>query len=314
MWCCRSIRRRSASRSRRSRSCSRSIASSASSATAGSRPRALGFSVILSFVSGPIADRFRGSRLLAALRARIAAGLGAIAAGYVYTGAVLLFVARALFAIVSPVIAAQQSTDRIGAIAAYATWSDCGLAAGVFIGIMAVDGPAIRRSTVCWRPRRCAPSSRSACADQLRRQPLGRSAPLSPRGWTYRWRHGGPGGRRRSGRRREACWSSLRLFDQSSHRLTACGQQRERACHSEWTQTRAQQRQRHQILVADDLDVRDLGAISSRSPSRLVHTRQRIECDAAVDEREHILGLDRRAPAPEWADRRRGPRIAGRAP
>jgi predicted MFS family arabinose efflux permease len=37
------------------------------------------------------------------------------------------------------VIAAQQSTDRIGAIAAYATWSDCGLAAGAFIGIMGME-------------------------------------------------------------------------------------------------------------------------------------------------------------------------------
>ena len=51
----------------------------------------------------------------------------------------MLIVARALFAIVSPVIAAQQSTDRIGAIASYATWSDCGLAAGAFIGIMGME-------------------------------------------------------------------------------------------------------------------------------------------------------------------------------
>ena len=47
--------------------------------------------------------------------------------------------ARVLFAIVAPVIAAQQSEDRIGAIAAYATWSDCGLAAGAFIGIVGME-------------------------------------------------------------------------------------------------------------------------------------------------------------------------------
>lgn len=96
-------------------------------------------SVILSFASGPIVDRFEASRLLVPCGLVIVAGLGAIAAGHVYAGAVVLIFARALFAIVSPVIAAQQSTDRIGAIAAYATWSDCGLAAGAFIGIMGME-------------------------------------------------------------------------------------------------------------------------------------------------------------------------------
>ncbi len=96
-------------------------------------------SVILSFVSGPVVDRFEASRLLVPCGLVIVAGLAAIAAGHVYAGAVVLIVARALFAIVSPVIAAQQSTDRIGAIAAYATWSDCGLAAGAFIGIMGME-------------------------------------------------------------------------------------------------------------------------------------------------------------------------------
>ena len=96
-------------------------------------------SVILSFASGPLVDRFEASRLLVPCGLVIVAGLSAIAAGYVYAGAVVLIVARALFAIVSPVIAAQQSTDRIGAIAAYATWSDCGLAAGAFIGIMGME-------------------------------------------------------------------------------------------------------------------------------------------------------------------------------
>jgi hypothetical protein len=69
----------------------------------------------------------------------VAIGLAAIAAGYVYSGAVVLIFARVVFAIVAPIVAAEQSTDRIGAIAAYATWSDCGLAAGAFIGIMGME-------------------------------------------------------------------------------------------------------------------------------------------------------------------------------
>jgi len=96
------------------------------------------------------------------------AGLTAIATGYVYAGAVVLIVARALFAIVSPVIAAQQSSDRIGAIAAYATWSDCGLAAGAFIGIMGMEWAgypatygmlaALTLAAIVWfRWRRAAP-------------------------------------------------------------------------------------------------------------------------------------------------------------
>ena len=59
--------------------------------------------------------------------------------GHVYAGSVVLIVGRVVFAIVGPIVAAQQSSDRIGAIAAYATWSDCGLAAGAFIGIMGME-------------------------------------------------------------------------------------------------------------------------------------------------------------------------------
>jgi hypothetical protein len=51
----------------------------------------------------------------------------------------VLIIGRVVFAIVGPIVAAQQSSDRIGAIAAYATWSDCGLAAGAFIGIMGME-------------------------------------------------------------------------------------------------------------------------------------------------------------------------------
>jgi MFS family permease len=96
-------------------------------------------SVILAFVSGPIVDRLKAHRLLAPCCVFVAAGLAAIAAGHVYSGAVVLIFARVVFAIVAPIVAAEQSTDRIGAIAAYATWSDVGLAAGAFIGIMGME-------------------------------------------------------------------------------------------------------------------------------------------------------------------------------
>ena len=92
--------------------------------------------VVLAFASGPIVDRLKASRLLAPCSFVIAAGMIAIAGAHVYAGAIVLILARSLFAIVAPIIAAQQSADRIGAIAAYTTWSDCGLAAGAFLGIV----------------------------------------------------------------------------------------------------------------------------------------------------------------------------------
>jgi MFS family permease len=96
-------------------------------------------SVILAFVSGPIVDRLKAHRVLAPCGVVIVVGLTAIAMGHVYVGSVVLIFARVIFAIVAPIVAAEQSSDRIGAIAAYATWSDCGLAAGAFIGIMGME-------------------------------------------------------------------------------------------------------------------------------------------------------------------------------
>ena len=37
-----------------------------------------------------------------------------------------------------PVLAAQKSTDRIAALASFATWTDVGLAAGAFFGLVGV--------------------------------------------------------------------------------------------------------------------------------------------------------------------------------
>ncbi len=96
-------------------------------------------SVILSFASGFVVDRFEANRILAPCSIVIALAMGWIALGHVYSGVVVLMIARAMFAIVGPMIAAQQSADRIGAIAAYSTWSDIGLAAGAFFGILAFN-------------------------------------------------------------------------------------------------------------------------------------------------------------------------------
>src|SRR4029077_9568125 len=104
-----------------------------------------------------IVDRLKAHRLLAPCCVLIAIGLAAIAAGYVYSGSVGLLFARGVLASVGPNVAAEQSTDRIGAIAAYATWSDCGLAAGAFIGIIGME----------WLPSPLPPTA--ACAGEVRR-------------------------------------------------------------------------------------------------------------------------------------------------
>ena len=94
---------------------------------------------ILALAGGPLVDRFDAQRMLLPCGLAIAAGLAAIALGYVYAGVTVLLGSRALFFIIAPMVAARRSQDRIGAIAAYTTWSDLGLAAGAFLGILAVE-------------------------------------------------------------------------------------------------------------------------------------------------------------------------------
>src|SRR5436309_9359378 len=65
-------------------------------------------SVILAPISGPTVDRLKAHHLLAPCGAVVAIGLGAIAAGHVYSGAVVLILARVVFAIVAPIVAAEQ--------------------------------------------------------------------------------------------------------------------------------------------------------------------------------------------------------------
>jgi len=95
---------------------------------------------VLALVGGPLVDRFDAQRLLLPCGLAMAAALGAIALGHVYVGAAILVCSRALFFIIAPMVAARRSPDRIGAIAAYTTWSDLGLAGGAFLGILAVEG------------------------------------------------------------------------------------------------------------------------------------------------------------------------------
>src|SRR4051794_9888520 len=95
--------------------------------------------IVLALFSGPVADRIGAGRLLLPCSLVIAFGLGAIALGHVYTGTITVIVARALLTTVSPVLAAQRSLDRIGALASFATWSDVGLAAGAFLGTVGIS-------------------------------------------------------------------------------------------------------------------------------------------------------------------------------
>jgi DHA1 family inner membrane transport protein len=95
---------------------------------------------LLALIGGPLVDRFDPQRLLVPCAVAIAVALGAIALGHVYVGSAILLLTRALFFIIAPMVAARLSEDRIGAIAAYTTWSDLGLAGGAFLGILAVQG------------------------------------------------------------------------------------------------------------------------------------------------------------------------------
>lgn len=95
--------------------------------------------VVLALFSGPLTDRLGAQRLLLPCTLATAAGFAVVAGGYVNAGTVTVILARALLATAGPVLAAERSTDRIGALASYATWNDVGLAAGAFFGIMGVS-------------------------------------------------------------------------------------------------------------------------------------------------------------------------------
>lgn len=95
--------------------------------------------VVLALFSGPLTDRLGAQRLLLPCSLGMAAGFAIIAAGHVETGTVVVILARALLGTAGPVLAAERSTDRIAALASYATWTDVGLAAGAFFGIVGIS-------------------------------------------------------------------------------------------------------------------------------------------------------------------------------
>lgn len=88
---------------------------------------------------GPLVDRLGAERLLAPSTACVVLGLGMISLGLIYSGAVMIIVFRSVISIVGPMVAAQRSaTDRIGAMAAFTTWADTGLALGPLVGAVAL--------------------------------------------------------------------------------------------------------------------------------------------------------------------------------
>lgn len=94
--------------------------------------------ILLALFSGPITDRLGAHRLLLPCSFAVAAGLAIIASGHVYSGTIIVIFSRGLLGTVGPVLAAEKSTDRIAALASFATWTDVGLAAGAFFGIVGV--------------------------------------------------------------------------------------------------------------------------------------------------------------------------------
>jgi hypothetical protein len=94
--------------------------------------------IVLALFSGPVTDRLGAQRLLLPCSLAIAVGFATIASGHVYSGTVIVIFARAVLATVGPVLAAEKSTDRIAALASFATWTDVGLAAGAFFGLVGV--------------------------------------------------------------------------------------------------------------------------------------------------------------------------------
>ena len=96
------------------------------------------FAIVLALFSGPITDRLGAHRLLLPCSLAVAAGLAIIASGHVYSGTIIVIFSRGLLGTVGPVLAAEKSTDRIAALASFATWTDVGLAAGAFFGIVGV--------------------------------------------------------------------------------------------------------------------------------------------------------------------------------
>jgi MFS family permease len=92
--------------------------------------------IVLALFSGPVTDRLGAQRLLLPCSLAVAVGFATIASGHVYSGTILVIFSRGLLGTVGPVLAAQTSKDRIAALASFANWTDIGLAAGAFFGLV----------------------------------------------------------------------------------------------------------------------------------------------------------------------------------
>jgi DHA1 family inner membrane transport protein len=86
---------------------------------------------VMSGVGGVIVDRFGARRIMAVGVSVIVVALFGVAAGSLYPAAAVIVVARAALAPVGPVLAiGERGGTRVERLAAFATWADCGLAAG----------------------------------------------------------------------------------------------------------------------------------------------------------------------------------------
>jgi predicted MFS family arabinose efflux permease len=86
---------------------------------------------VMSGLGGVIVDRFGAQRILAIGVTVIVLALFGVAAGSLYPAAAVIVVARATLAPVGPVLAiGERGGTRVERLAAFATWTDCGLAAG----------------------------------------------------------------------------------------------------------------------------------------------------------------------------------------
>jgi len=105
--------------------------------------------ILMSPLSGFIADRFGARPTMIVSSAFVILGFALIPLGFTLAGVIVILLARGVMAVVSPVLVAQQIKANAGrnvmhALSANATWSDLGAAigpllAGFSIGIISLD-------------------------------------------------------------------------------------------------------------------------------------------------------------------------------
>lgn len=87
--------------------------------------------VVLAPLGGVMGDRFGAGRMMLVCGLALCAGLALIAAGAIYSGAVLVVLAHGVLTTIGPVLAAERApAAHLERLAAFATWRDIGAAAG----------------------------------------------------------------------------------------------------------------------------------------------------------------------------------------